>query len=199
MSEGHKSNGTKQVIFQGKVIGTIPDCESFEESAALVDELITKKGLHNDLSKEKAIFNQAVSFGKVVMNIYHSGLSSKPWDLLIIPPFVVNSAFCVEMYLKCLLEMNGEMKSVHSLILLFDRLPQKVKLLINEKMAEMVSEFPFGSNGDFRQRLSVISNAFVNWRYIYESESGTINVQDVILIMRVLDCIARSELNNKQA
>lgn len=80
-------------------------------------------------------------------------------------PAVVNAAFACEMFLKSLLVYYGiQDRKGHSLITLFDRLPEDSK--------NVISLF-CGDKRDatvFRKTLSIHANDFIDIRYFVESE-----------------------------
>lgn len=92
-------------------------------------------------------------------------------------PIVVNAAFACEIYLKLLLYLEKiGYKKEHELKELFDKLPPEIKETI-EKMT--VQRCGYWKNQFGMEVLSVLSNAFVEIRYIYErdwDEKGSLHL-----------------------
>ena len=107
---------------------------------------------------------------------------------------IVNSAFACEVYIKTLLvfhgvsrkEMRGKKKSNgHDLNFLWELYKKKDNdsaLLIEQRIKK---EFNSSNEGLFGDLLGKCSNAFNYWRYIYEKNSGDINIH-FLRIFRLL-------------
>ena len=81
-------------------------------------------------------------------------------------PAIVNSAFACEVYLKAiLLFFDNELIRGHELSVLYDKLPERVKEFIKPTVLNSCVTWTdiFGLN-----QLDEISNAFYDWRYVYE-------------------------------
>jgi hypothetical protein len=74
-------------------------------------------------------------------------------------PAIVCYAFVIELYLKIIsgINNNNPIKE-HSLVKLFDSLPEEFQQKIAEKLKMNIS--------NFHDELEKLSNAFVDWRYI---------------------------------
>lgn len=81
-------------------------------------------------------------------------------DVRILPiPYMVNSAFACELFLKAVLEENNvNYGRIHLLKDLFDLLPKKIKKEIESSV----------DDEEFSSKLTASSNTFVNFRYIFE-------------------------------
>lgn len=77
-------------------------------------------------------------------------------------PSVTNRAFSIELYLKEILTSDGVLKKGHKLDQLFNALSHERKTQIIEATG-LDSE-------EFQRDLINISNAFVEWRYLYEKD-----------------------------
>lgn len=98
---------------------------------------------------------------------------------------IVNSAFACEVFIKTLLVIHGvsvkEMRDKkvgggHDLKKLWQLFKEKdydTALLVGKKMQEI---FNSDNKSMFDELLDSISNAFEYWRYIYEKDNGTINI-----------------------
>ncbi|MDR1549508.1 MAG: hypothetical protein LBT06_13100 [Hungatella sp.] len=92
---------------------------------------------------------------------------------------IVNSAFACEVFIKSLLVFHGrrvEKIKSHELRLLWKKFKEedyKTALLVEERMQEW---FNSGNENMFDELLSNASDAFEYWRYIYEKQDGSINI-----------------------
>ena len=94
---------------------------------------------------------------------------------------LVNSAFACEVFIKLLLVYHGrtvtEIKAIkHKLKGLWDEFKKEdyeTALFVEKNMREW---FNSEDTGMFDRLLNEASNAFEYWRYIYEKESGRINL-----------------------
>ena len=77
-------------------------------------------------------------------------------------PAVTNSAFSAELYLKGLLDFEGVSKKGHKLEELFNE--------ISDKLKNQIISLTSLNSQDFQNNLKKISNAFVEWRYLYEKD-----------------------------
>lgn len=189
--------GMKTVMCDNKPIGYVKDVDDQEEAARLALELLKSKGLWRDIPKSETIYNQAQSFANASAHIYEKDLKSLPRNPQGICPFVVNAAFSAEMYLKCLLEIHGEVKESHVLTALFKSLPNKVKDRINKNSKAFEGWYEVESGVLFKDHLKSINHAFVNWRYIYEKSTESVNIQQTIFVLQVLHETAAVELGIK--
>ena len=102
---------------------------------------------------------------------------------------IVNSAFACEVFIKSLLIFNKltlEDIRGHKLKDLWT----KYKEIDNERallIEKTVNEF-FGNDEEFvfGESLENVSDAFVNWRYIYEKHSGSIHLQFLRIFREIL-------------
>lgn len=122
-------------------------------------------------------------------------------EMLVIP-WVVNSAFTIELYLKCLITIeNGVYREEHNLYKLFDVLSRDSRKIIALKYDELVSSDPTSSamnkqfNGtlklDVASVLKDMAKAFTKYRYGFETlpQSGFMNsgIIQRVVVQRILD------------
>jgi HEPN domain-containing protein len=99
-------------------------------------------------------------------------------------PAVVNSAFCLELYLKCLLIITGVNKRPwgHQLnTQLFRRLNKpdrdRIELMYETDRTQIgASAFP-----SFKTAIRLANKAFEDWRYIHESRKSRIYVGALVI------------------
>lgn len=106
-------------------------------------------------------------------------------------PAVVCTAFGIELCLKAIITIENGKATGHELLKLFIKLsPQSKTALAAALSLEEKS---------LRQKLSSISGAFVEWRYIYESQSARIDCDFLNHFARataqLLEALANPQLN----
>lgn len=92
-----------------------------------------------------------------------------------ISPFTVNAAFACEVYLKYLYykQYGTAIKEQHHLLVLYG-------LLCEETQLQLKSEYKnWTSILSLEECLQLHSKAFVNWRYIYEDDGGSVEPQSL--------------------
>ncbi len=104
-------------------------------------------------------------------------------------PYVVNSAFAIEIFIKSLLVYHGKTFSElreHSLLKLWEELV-KVDLCVADEIQNNIM-FAFDSKDDpfFCEALSNIAIAFERWRYIYEYPNESIFINFIKIFREVL-------------
>ena len=109
-------------------------------------------------------------------------------------PDIVNSAFACEVFIKSLLVFNGfPLKEIrgHELAGLLKQLETKdLETVIKVKDS-------FDSNEDeFNDMINNISNAFEQWRYVYEKHSSEIHLNFLRLLRSVLREVCCEKLYN---
>ncbi|HSI38839.1 MAG TPA: hypothetical protein VK946_07195 [Methylotenera sp.] len=84
-------------------------------------------------------------------------------------PAIVSTAFAVELYFKSIVTLEGSIAKGHNLSVLFERLSPN-------SQATLVASFKIDSSA-FKQKLAGISDAFIEWRYIFEQQSANLDFQ----------------------
>ncbi|WP_046007477.1 hypothetical protein [Pseudoalteromonas rubra] len=183
-----------KIIDKDKEIGKIIDSGDRLENSKRYIQFLKDENLYLELSQSKLMFKQARAFAKIARGIHSKSLRKPPFSHEACAPFVVNSAFACEMYLKTLQNIYGKAEEIHNLSSLFKHLPNKVKDKVNKFTKEKSAEFKIHSKTLFKDHTKTISNAFLDWRYIYEKESATVNVNVILLILTLLDTLAYYEV-----
>ncbi len=139
------------------------------------------------LKPPQSIFVHADGFLKATISLNKSP-DHPQFDPFTFAALVTNSAFASELYLKCLIQIEtGQMiKHEHNLYTLFRKLPgktqQEIEELFNTELAKQVKHDVNRAPADaqkaiadrptaFRQILRVGGQAFVEWRYLYETDN----------------------------
>lgn len=179
---------TKEVLFDGKVIGYIDATLSDEEQVNAARALMCSQGLAHEVDEEESIFRQAQSFAHTSQKLYESGLRVTPSDFYCVAPFVVNSAFSIELYLKTLaLVVSGRSPKGHRLLNLYDKLPAEAKKLVTEETPKSAKDRGLPTDTDIRTVLSSLNDTFTEWRYLHErSSTGRVDIEPTIFVMQAL-------------
>ncbi len=112
-------------------------------------------------------------------------------------PGIVNSAFSLEVYFKCLYKLESGAdypKKEHNLLNLYNALDPETKKRIKVRYGELSEKNPIaqaakskhkGLNTELEYVLAQAGNAFVEWRYNYENEPHNFyGVDDTIRAVR---------------
>ena len=86
----------------------------------------------------------------------------------VVIPSVVCYAFAAEVNLKVILLAHGKKARGHDLAALYTLLPTPIK--------DEIRKFVSVEDAEFVKQLARISNAFVDWRYVYEAKGRSLNV-----------------------
>ena len=137
-------------------------------------------------------FHQANNFAKVAAQIFHAHLNRSISDIdpCYMAPFIVNSTFSLELFLKTLHQSHktksyGEVADKHNLKNLYFSLPGKIQ----NKLKKSVNHCAVAQNRTedsivLDVRVRELANAFVDWRYMHEKDHLKIRAfNDLIVIM----------------
>ncbi len=114
-------------------------------------------------------FEEAWQFEQVAVELERIGSKGNVHFI----PWVVNSAFALEVYLKCLYAIeNGRFPAkIHSLLDLYKGQTAKSRAAIAGLYAKSVALGPQSSSQDIEMVLEWAKHAFEEWRYRYEEIS----------------------------
>lgn len=104
---------------------------------------------------------------------------------------IVNSAFACEIFLKTLLLYNGKTieeikKTKHGIEELWKFLKTVNPTISADIEKRVINTFQSTDMSFFDTAMSTISDAFVTWRYIYESHGATIHINFLRIFREVL-------------
>lgn len=178
----------KKVIYQGQFVGWLEATGDAKKDALASHEVIVKSGFKKEkISEIDQIFGQAHSFCKMSAAAYDKGLSAKKHDPSFFAPFIVNSSFSIELYLKTIHLILGRKIKGHKLKVLYEELPNKVRDEIEEDARNDLDTKHLEKGESLGDAISTFSDSFVEWRYLYEKEeSSEVRILPLIFIMRVL-------------
>lgn len=102
-------------------------------------------------------------------------------------PYLVNSALCIELYLKALSLRHGREQRGHDLHKLFLNLPANAIEAINGRVEEAREEVGIPTVPDLTSTLQIIKDSFIDWRYLHEHEQlGTVPMQELRFLRALL-------------
>lgn len=186
----------KTIYVNGIVVGDVEVTGDVGTDIELIRQFLQSRGIQREVTLVQAMFRQALSFCTTAAHLYERDLRRPPANGLSVAPFVVNSAFAIELYLKTLHQLEGAPVRGHSLLQLYDGLPDDSRQNIVDIARIHGPSYQVAvADGDvFRQFVAELDNAFTDWRYCYETgQTGTVHLQPAILVMKALDEACRSK------
>jgi hypothetical protein len=185
--------GTRRLLLNGVYVGEIDVTGDHEQDTTAAIELLKQKGLHKEPTTVRNMFRQALSFATTAAYLHKKDLSRSPWNGYSVAPFIVNSAFSIELYLKTLGKIYDKQMKGHDLLTLFDSLPIAAHQTIDAVLPACIKEFGPAGNVDLRTCISELANAFIEWRYLYERVGAqTAYIDRIIFVAKVMDEACRS-------
>jgi hypothetical protein len=179
---------TKTIYVNGIIVGEVPATGNLEADLQMMRQFLKDKGLHRETTKVQAMFRQALSFATTAAHLHRTDLLKAPSNGLSVAPFVVNSAFAIELYLKTLHELQGTNPGrEHHLVKLYDALtPATRGVVIKHALADGKDYGAEVTTADrFRDFVDELDNAFVEWSYCHESgQASKITIQPTIVVMK---------------
>ena len=184
---------TKELYLDGKLVGEYAATGDDHKDKELAIALLREKGLYQQTTLEQAMFRQAVSFATTASYLYTRDLTTVPRNGLSVAPFVVNSAFALELYLKTLGQLYNKQMRGHDLLDLFDALPLEAHQALQRNFVKSTWQCGITELADFRKTLEDMRRAFVEWRYLHETgRAGEIRFAPMIFVMEVLHEVCRA-------
>lgn len=158
----------KTLFFNGKPVCDYEAPADQQAEILLCRDILKQRGLWTPVSKERMIFNQALAFANAGALIYERGLSGTPVkNGNSAVPFIVNSCFATELYLKAIALVSGKVLHGHELDKLFKKIPAGGLQSIDQKLTQLAPVNRWRSNirntDDLRRLLRRHRDAFVNW------------------------------------
>lgn len=191
---------TKKLLLNGVVVGEIAATGDLEQDLAAANAVFKAKGLDKETSVPQAMLMQATSFCTAARDLYVNYLMKSPYNGYAIAPFLVNSSFSVEIYLKTLHAAAGAPKKGHGLIALYDALPAPIKDEIERAAKPLAQSYGVENPSPLRSHIAQFNNAFEQWRYAYEYDRlGVINTQPMLLAMHALHDVCNIHVYNQKS
>ena len=180
--------GPKDLMLNGKVVGQYISTGDTEKDVHIAQAKLRELGYNTpDLPLWMHIRQQALYFQDTCALLWHTELSRppprRPFTLI---PYVVNTAFCIELYLKALALKHGKKLRGHELLELYSDLPPQahddVQASIPDALKNALVEGPV----DVVQFITTMNDVFVKWRYAYEHDELAQLRMDVLRFLRML-------------
>lgn len=108
---------------------------------------------------------------------------------MLVVPAVVSTTFAVELFFKGIVTLEKGNATGHDLSKLFD-------CLSSQSQAALVARLKLDRTV-FSLKLKAISNGFVEWRYIYESQSVNLDLEFLRKLSQESKHIAEEMVNHK--
>jgi HEPN domain-containing protein len=171
MSKIFKKGVQKTIYLNSAAVGEIIATGDPEQDMKAAQELLKEKGLYKEINKIDAMHSQANSFANTAKELYERDLKTTPIkNNMSMVPFVVNSAFSIEIYLKTLHIISGNKIKGHSLLSLYNSLDEKLKTIIQGAAQDLSHHYTLEDEEDIVSCIKSLDKAFEQWRYAYEYE-----------------------------
>lgn len=175
------------------------------QDVAIVEKILSARGLKAVPTSEQSIFQQAVSFTNIAAEIFEKHLVQGPPNGSAMAPFVVNAVFGIELYLKTLALHHGKKLHGHKITELFRKLPNVAKKEIEDQIATLSISSQWTCGIDkiehLRTILGELDTAFTDWRYLHENRQQSplkITFKTTIFLSEVLHTVCAKYANPSQ-
>lgn len=178
----------KTLFLNGIVVGEVESTGDIDRDIEVARQFLDERGLRKEVSLFQGIYNQAVAFSTTSAYLHERDLRRPPPRKgASVAPFVVNSAFAIELYLKALAQKHGHSLRGHELLKLYKALPKVALIEIEKVRGKCALDRGLSEDITVASCLRDLNNAFVNWRYSYELErAGPIHIEPTIFVMQAL-------------
>lgn len=175
----------KDILLNGILVGSYEAAGDNQKDAEAAMEILNKKGLLKEVTENDAMYGQANSFAEVANSIYNNGLKKSPYKGSSTAPFVVNAAFSIELYLKTIHNAYSNKIKGHNLAILYKNIPEKGKEIFISASNDVRPLYQLEADADIHSCLESLSNAFEKWRYLYEHNRISTELQSIRYTMNV--------------
>lgn len=189
--------GRKELYHNGKLVGY------FDAIGDTEIDIITAHKILNDLGygtqefpawmhiRQQAIYFQDTC-ALLMRHEHQREKHERPFALL---PYVVNSVFCIELYLKALSLKHGKSAHGHKLAEIYRALPKQAATDIETSVPEALKIAPLNENPDISRYLQELNDVYVRWRYAYEHErTGEVRFDILHFLRMVMFLACRNEI-----
>jgi hypothetical protein len=189
---------TKKIVINGREIGEVVESGDPLADLEAATKLMEAAGMGGRPPLEWTMYKHAQAFARLADYVLGKHIWKKDGsphseeDMRSSVTFVVNAAFAIEMYLKTLHALLGKKVGGHSLLKLYDDLPEGAQGEFARLMPARERQFNLKTPGTFRAYLTGLDTAFVNWRYVYERDySGSIDFAHTMCVMATSEDVCR--------
>ncbi|HET6329887.1 MAG TPA: hypothetical protein VFF76_03785 [Holophagaceae bacterium] len=189
----------KRLVVNGVEVGEFEASDDYMVELASCEALMKSLGIWDPPSKEMAMFNHAAAFSHAGGQIYRGLLSDHSEFVRGAAPFVVNSTFATEIYLKTLSILHGVEIRGHELTKLFHSLPESIRKRIHADYLKYAAANKISTPVSLEELLLANNDAFIKWRYSYELPSSNLfHIQDTVALMEALHKLGAEMLNERK-
>lgn len=180
--------GMKDIMVNGKLVARMESSGDTLIDLPVFHAKLQELGYLNEkLPRWMHIRQQAIYFQDTCALLLRTELQRlpphRPFALI---PYVVNTAFCIELYLKALALKHGKQLRGHKLLELYKQLPYSANQDIQASIKDALETAPLDGAPDIASFMGHLNSAFVDWRYAYESEElGQVRM-DVMHFLRMV-------------
>lgn len=184
-----KKGTTLKVRVDGQLVGTIVSTGDYAQDFALMIALRETKGFPiKEVPKWMAMRQQAVDFAEVAHELWKNHLRVMPEGKrpFAVVPYVMNSAFAIELYLKALSLKHGvKQPRIHQLKKLWNSQPPLARIAIAISIDEAKKHCRLSAEPEIDIWLTELNEAFQEWRYSFDYEPIKVTM-DGIRFLHVL-------------
>jgi len=192
----------KAVYHNRMLIGSVPVTGDAKKDRDAAFQFLKDKGLYREVTTVQAMYRQAMSFAHTALMLHDRLRASghAQWT----SPFVVNQAFAMEMLLKTLAAAHGVQLKGHNLAKLLAKQPADALKAIDAAITKLsgadapkpesgalcLGELPppGASRTLLENTLRALAEAFVKWRYFYETGAASrVNIPSAMFAATVLE------------
>jgi hypothetical protein len=160
----------KLTILHDGGIGEIDGTGDNAKDVAAVRDYLKSRGLRSEPSVVSTMLAAAKGFADTSSRLYREYVRAKPPRVGGFIPFVVNSAFSVELYLKTLGKLFGVDLRGHDLLELYEALPAAAREQIDLISAACAKNQGLPPDTKYADCVQKHRRAFEEWRYLYEKK-----------------------------
>lgn len=180
--------GPKDLMVDGRIVGQYISTGDTELDVPIARAKLRELGYwSNELPLWMHIRQQAIYFQDTCALLWHTELNRppprRPFTLI---PYVVNTALCIELYLKALALKYGKKLRGHELLELYNELPFEATADINASIPDALKDAPIDGEPNISEFMTAMNNVFIHWRYAYEHEELGQLRMDILKFLRML-------------
>lgn len=195
------SENTKSVYYNGVFFGELDATGNTETDLERVRALLKERGVNVSPPASEGTRRQAVHFAAAAHHLYQiAGMDGERpvRDPSAAVAFVVNGAFAAELFLKSLLQADGqEKKNVHGLLSIYDQMSDAMRTHIERCASQLALGVQLPTVPGVRDTIEMIDSAFVDWRYAHERDhTGLVVGGSVGFLLETLNIAAHLELGS---
>lgn len=180
--------GPKDLMVNGKIVGQYISTGDSELDVPIVRAKLRELDIESvELPLWMHIRQQAIYFQDTCALLLNLEIDRppprRPFALI---PYVVNTAFCIELYLKALALKHGKELRGHELLQLYSELPAEALADITFSVSDALNDAPIAGEVDVPKFMKTMNDVFVQWRYAYEHDQlGQLHM-DMLRFLRML-------------